>query len=186
MTSTLTTSTFVNAMTATSTRTTMNDVSAATEARSFKTTPTQRRQCSATETTSVQTTPMQRSREVHVEPQPTESPAARWYGGQVVTASEQSTLESQTSTCADSSHQAAGLTQQSELTFVSRSSPNIPRLRANSGKQDERDLNGRVGERVRQRPVSESTPQSPQRQRPPVSFRRNSSRVTDDGEPSRR
>ena len=60
-----------------------------------------------------------RSREICVQPQPAESLAARWYGGQVVAGSEQATVESQNSArrsshCADSSHQAAGLEQQSD------------------------------------------------------------------------
>ena len=60
-----------------------------------------------------------RSREICVQPQPVESSAARWHGGQVVTSSEQATVESQNSArrsshYADSSHQAAGLEQQSD------------------------------------------------------------------------
>ena len=60
-----------------------------------------------------------RSREICVQPQPVESSAARWHGGQVVTGSEQATVESQNSArrsshYAGSSHQAAGLEQQSD------------------------------------------------------------------------
>ena len=62
---------------------------------------------------------IKRSREICVQPQLVESSAARWHGGQVVTGSEQATVESQNSArrsshYADSSHQAAGLEQQSD------------------------------------------------------------------------
>ena len=55
-----------------------------------------------------------RSRNICVQPQPAESLAARWYGGQIVTDSEQATVESQNSARrsshrADSRHQVAGL-----------------------------------------------------------------------------
>ena len=69
-----------------------------------------------------------------------ESSAAKFYRGQVVTTSEQSTVESHTRAFhADSSYQAAGLEQQSD--------------QSTCGKQDGRDFNKRGGERGRQ-PIS--------------------------------
>ena len=69
-----------------------------------------------------------------------ESSAAKFYRGQVVTTSEQSTVESHTRAFhADSSYQAAGLEQQSD--------------QSTCGKRDGRDFNKRGGERGRQ-PIS--------------------------------
>ena len=89
-----------------------------------------------------------------------ESSAAKFYSGQVVTTSEQSTNESHTR--AFHSYQAATKLQVS-VSNSSQTSPHVrsrpaglvnnPRLRTNSGKQDGRDFNNQGGERGRQ-PIS--------------------------------
>ena len=94
-----------------------------------------------------------RSREMCVQPQPAVSLAARWYGGQVVTASDQATSESQNSVAiarpardvavimlaaatklqVSSSSQTSSHLRSSTACLVVN-----PCLRADSGEQDER------------------------------------------------